>query len=321
MNEIYGLYCVCDTCKERQEWIRYVGQTIRGSEVRFRFHRYDALAENYVKKSGLRVYRWMRKHGVGNIRFKVLETGLEECDLDPREEYWIKALETFSGDNPSGLNLSRGGKSVRGYKHSPETREKMKGRAYTQETRDKMSASAKARGSDHLKPFHGMFKGEKSSNATITNEVATQIKSDLWDGAGIKETAEKFGVGQNVVNHLLQGRTWVDTPWPSDRERTPSTAHRRSAQKRVGVPLADITKRKLSERVSKAWNDPDRRERGSKASSGENNAMSKLSESDVRYIRRESEAGRSYTDISREMGVSSGCISKVARKISWKHVK
>lgn len=321
MNEIYGLYCACEACVQEPERIRYVGQTIRGAAERFKFHRYDALAENYAKKSNLAVYRWMRKHGIENIRFRVLETGLDVAELDDREVEWIAKLKTYAVDNPGGLNLAVGGASVRGYKHTEETRKKMSGREYSQGTKDKMSESAKARGMGHLAPFWGMFKGEKSANATMSDNTASKIKSDLWDGAGIKETARKYGVGDNTVNHLLQGRTWVHVPWPTDRVRTLSTAHQRSSAKRVGIPLTDTTKEKLSKSISAAWDDPDRRARGSEAVSGESNPSAKLDEGTVWYIRQEAESGRSYADIAKELGVTGGCVSKVARRLTWKHVK
>lgn len=321
MNEIYGLYCTCESCNREPEKIRYVGQTTRGAEVRFRFHRYDAIAENYSVKSDLAVYRWMRKHGVENIHFRVLEGEVPLEDLDEREVCWIAELQTFSREYSEGLNLSVGGASVRGYKHSEESLRKMSGREYSQATRDKMSASAKLRGVDHLIPSRGMFKGEKSSNATLTDKEAAKVKSKLWDGAGIKETAEEFGVGANTINHLLQGRTWNHIPWPTDRPRTASTAHKRSSASRIGVPLSDETKERLSRSISAAWDNPGRRDKASKALSGEGNPAAKLDEGDVRYIRAEATKGRSYTDISKELGISSGCVSKVARRISWRHVE
>ena len=317
MNDIYGLYCICDRCEGNT--VRYVGQTTRGSDVRFRFHRYDAAAENYAEKRDLPVYRWMRKHGVGNIRYTVLETVEDAESLNDAEMRWIAEMGTFTPGRSWGLNLTAGGSSLTGYRHSEETRERMRGRTYSIETREKMSQSAKARGTAHLAVYSGTFKGEKSPNARMSDDTAREVKGMLWDGFGLRETAEKFGLGLNTVAHLASGRTWAHVPWPTDRPRIASSASKRSAERRRGVPLPQETKEKMSRSISRSW-DADRRARESARVSGEGNPASKVTEDQVRYIRARTAEGASYASLSDEIGVSSGCISRIARGLTWEHV-
>lgn len=107
MGTIYGLYCICHP-KE----IRYVGQTSRSMKERFRSYK-TACAQNKPWP----VIHWMRKHGVGNIRWDVLETPENDL-LNEREIWWINELDTFKGRR--GLNATEGGGGLRGWKISPE---------------------------------------------------------------------------------------------------------------------------------------------------------------------------------------------------------
>lgn len=53
---------------------------------------------------------------------------------------------------------------------------------------------------------------------------------------------------------------------------------------------------------------------------GERNAFAKLTEDDVREIRRARDAGESQRDVARRFGVSQGTVSFIALRQTWKHV-
>ncbi len=54
---------------------------------------------------------------------------------------------------------------------------------------------------------------------------------------------------------------------------------------------------------------------------GEANGRAKLTETDVRFIRRRSSAGASLLDLSREFGITKTAVSYVVRGKNWKHIK
>lgn len=104
---IYGLYCACDNCKDKREWIRYVGQTVVDKPSRrLDQHRFESRSEGAY----LAVHLWMRKHGEYNIKMKILEDEVPEEQLDDRETHWIAELKTFKDDENGGFNLTRDGK-------------------------------------------------------------------------------------------------------------------------------------------------------------------------------------------------------------------
>ncbi len=54
---------------------------------------------------------------------------------------------------------------------------------------------------------------------------------------------------------------------------------------------------------------------------GEANGRAKLTETDVRFIRRRSSAGASLLDLSRDFGITKTAVSYVVRGKNWKHIK
>lgn len=110
----------------------YVGLSV-DIAARWRMHTFDA------KKSDGYLYRAIRKYGIANFVFAVLE----ECPRDllsEREKFWIKELAAFG----SGFNLNEGGTAPL---QSAETRKKtsdaLKGRKKTAEHNAKVSAANK----------------------------------------------------------------------------------------------------------------------------------------------------------------------------------
>ena len=96
----------------------YIGQAV-DIVKRWRDHR-----ENYLTHDEV-VYRAMRKYGLDNFAFDILE----ECcpdRLDEKEIYYIKQYRSYIGwkDN-HGYNMTEGGGGRRGFFFSKETRKKM----------------------------------------------------------------------------------------------------------------------------------------------------------------------------------------------------
>jgi len=133
-----------------------------------------------------------------------------ESLLDLREMFWIEFYKSYHYSNPKGLNLTKGGRTRKGYITSEETKEKqrnaklgkpgnMKNKRHTEETINKLS---QYRGENHWN-FGGSVseetkrkisesqKGEKHWNfgGTITEEHKNKI-SEKMTGRKMSEIAK-----------------------------------------------------------------------------------------------------------------------------------
>lgn len=85
----------------------YVGQ-VKNIKERWKGHEYKAFNE---KEKGYpsAIHAAFRKYGIENFSFEVIEECLSE-ELDIREAYWIKELNTMA---PNGYNLTAGGQHIK----------------------------------------------------------------------------------------------------------------------------------------------------------------------------------------------------------------
>lgn len=128
----------------------YVGQTRRTLAQRFYAHKRVVGKANACKA----LSDAMKAHGTANFTIELLRTCASQAEMDAWEVKLIAELGTFA---PGGYNLTRGGGGKSGYKHSPESVEKMaashRGKPLTAEHKAKVSASLKgnkyALGSKH----------------------------------------------------------------------------------------------------------------------------------------------------------------------------
>ena len=90
---IYGWYCTIT-----DKW--YIGQTI-DEECRFKRHIYYAIN----KKDNNRFHNALRKYGLDNFVYCVLEDNVLKENLNMRETDWIEYYDSFY----SGYNLTSGG--------------------------------------------------------------------------------------------------------------------------------------------------------------------------------------------------------------------
>jgi group I intron endonuclease len=128
-GEIYVVTCMVNGK-------RYVGQTTVGVETRWQRH---------LKRKGHAPCfgQALAKYGAESFSVEVVDTAGNQTDLNEREKYWIRLLNTIT---PHGYNLTEGGE---GGKPTAETREKMRqaklGTKASPETRAKMSLARKGR--------------------------------------------------------------------------------------------------------------------------------------------------------------------------------
>ena len=92
----------------------YIGQTIRTAEQRLKEHLYSS--------NNRHLSNALRKYGIENFILEVLESNVEEKDLDALE---IKYIAQYNSQ-VTGYNETSGGCGTRGYVFTQQDREKMR---------------------------------------------------------------------------------------------------------------------------------------------------------------------------------------------------
>lgn len=149
----------------------YVGQTIKEPNDRLNEH-----IKSANRGSELAIHRAIRKHGVENIVFEIIEllplySDLEKQEfiLDNKEIYYIDFFGTF-GKN--GYNLTKGGEGSLGREVSNYTRrlmsEKVKGRIVSDETKNKISVSQLERYKNNPRSKETSNKLSKANKGKVT---------------------------------------------------------------------------------------------------------------------------------------------------------
>jgi group I intron endonuclease len=147
----------------------YIGQTRTRLSARMASHRYEG--------SSCAIHGAIKKHGWENFRVDVLESGIQPCDIDDRERYWIKEHNTTA---PNGYNLEGGGNGLKII--SDETRRRM-AIAKTGKKRGPMPESTKQkignanRGRKPSPQCRAAAKAKGSYFATLTSEQQSKFAS------------------------------------------------------------------------------------------------------------------------------------------------
>ena len=89
----------------------YIGQTIKTADQRWKEHLSHIFGQHENDKNK-HLYRAMRKYGVENFKFEVLQDNIETYEqLDKAEIYWIDYYNTFL----YGYNETQGGQKYHSY--------------------------------------------------------------------------------------------------------------------------------------------------------------------------------------------------------------
>lgn len=126
------------------------------------------------------------------------------------------------------------------------------------------------------------LRGQDGHNAKLTDDDVIAIKARMWSGETDLSISRDYGLSTAAINYIRQGRTWSHIPNP------------------VGEPVPSPTGR---------------------FAAGSKPPNTKLTEDDVRYIRRESQAGRHATDLAAEFSVTKENISMIVQRKTWKNVE
>lgn len=142
----------------------YVGQTVQKFKKRIAGHKRQA----FKSKSQLPLHRAMRKYGIDNFIFEIIE----ECDsiesLNAAEAMWILKLDTF-GD--SGYNCTTGGE---GFIVSEETKKKISiSKTGSKLSEEHCRAISAATAGEH-NPFYG-----KTHSVDTIDKIKETLKGQM----------------------------------------------------------------------------------------------------------------------------------------------
>lgn len=94
----------------------YIGQTIYSLNNRISRHKCDSLNN----RDNMYFHRAIRKYGIDNFDWDIIDKADNIDELNRLEIYYIGWYDTYN----NGYNLTLGGKSNVGYKHSEESKRK-----------------------------------------------------------------------------------------------------------------------------------------------------------------------------------------------------
>lgn len=162
-------------------------------------------------------FKSILKYGWSNFKHEILYENLEELQAKTLE---ISLIRFYDSTNPNnGYNISTGGESCSGYKHSDEARKKIsefnkgrkvsdetkkklseshKGHKHSDESRKKMSESLKGR---KRKPFSDEWK-RKISESRIRQRIIcieTGVEYESYVDAAGKTGLSNVGIRQSCI--------------------------------------------------------------------------------------------------------------------------
>lgn len=80
----------------------YVGQTVRDPKVRFLEHMNDSVSQDYFHQA-------IRKYGPDNFTFEIIDEAQTIDELNQKEIFWIKELNSYACSSSNGYNTTHGG--------------------------------------------------------------------------------------------------------------------------------------------------------------------------------------------------------------------
>ncbi|MCK4815592.1 GIY-YIG nuclease family protein [bacterium] len=207
----------------------YIGQTIQKLHARRSDHIRKAIKYN----SKIYFHNALRKYGIDNFKWEIIDISDNVEKLYNKEKYWIKY---FNSTNKNiGYNMTTGGdhyvfsKEIRkkiglaglGRKKSQEEKELMRhrmlgannhlyGKKLSEETKKKISESRKGKGlgQTELQKLKCPHFGSSNGNSVINNNIAKEIKIMLKKGYRSIDIQKHFNISKSIVYSIRKNTTW-----------------------------------------------------------------------------------------------------------------
>ena len=197
-EEVGIIYGWCNIKNEK--W--YIGQTV-DEEGRFKRHIYNAIN----KKDNTHFHRAIRKYGLENFVYCILEENILRDNLNMKEQEWIEYYDSFH----SGYNLTLGGGGIKGKSSGMKGKpawNKGKIDIYSEETKKKMSESHKGiKNYNYNKPRTEETR-KKISNANKSRVVTKETRKK--NSESHKKKVNKYNLNGSYLqtyNSIIEAKT------------------------------------------------------------------------------------------------------------------
>jgi group I intron endonuclease len=168
----------------------YVGQTSKTIEDRLQRHIKEA-----KKKRNRYLYDAMNHYGYDNFIIEVIETDVDKNNIDDKETFWIKKLNTLI---PNGYNMTKGGGGGNTLEFWDEDRKKELYRKQGDKRRGKRSPEWRE-SIRQAACLREQSKSEENKNI-ISNKISKTLKEKYQNGT-IEVTIPKPKFGKDNWNH------------------------------------------------------------------------------------------------------------------------
>jgi group I intron endonuclease len=157
----------------------YVGITHRGLQVRIRSHKNEALSRNFNRK----FHNAIRKYGIENIKFEVIDTVIGMKNAHELEKYYIQQYNSFK----SGYNLTLGGDGTFGL-------------SFPSNKKGKPFAGDKEKLSKSLKQYYI----DNPKSRKYVDILPVLIQDYLNPELDLNLISEKYKINRNVITFLMK---------------------------------------------------------------------------------------------------------------------
>lgn len=197
----------------------YIGQTRNEKQ---RWQRHLSHTKNPHSKNYL-IHKAINKYGEANFELRVIQQLESKLDASNAEMYWISFYKTNVArfGNQFGYNLTDGGESVIGMRHSDDSKRKMseshKGIKHSIESKRKISSSniGKHFGATTFEwqakinaSLKGKKAGEKHHNVKLTEKNVLEIFKLLKEKRSHAKIATQFNVSRATISFIASGKRW-----------------------------------------------------------------------------------------------------------------
>lgn len=191
----------------------YIGKTKRSLKVRFNQH----------KNSKYLIGRAIRKYGEEHFKIELIEECETEEELNAREMYWIKTLNTKT---PNGYNLTDGGEGI--LNPSEKTREKI-----SKASMGNKSCTGRKHTEDEIERIRQSNLGQKRSPETCEkirqNKTGLKASEETKKKMSDKRKGRKFSEEHKKRISEARKKYWASIA-PEDRKLSAERRAQISAQ-------------------------------------------------------------------------------------------
>lgn len=183
----------------------YLTKNLTNNKCYIGWHATNKLYDGYIG-SGHLFKKAVKKYGKNNFVNGILEF-CEYDEIFKKEKEWIYNLNTKA---PIGYNLTMGGEGCIGYKHTPETMNKLIGRKISTESKKKMSLAKKGKKINYKKIISQDTKNKISM--TLTNfEKRDQIIQLYENGKSVNDIKNILKCSTKTITKSIKNfnkRSW-----------------------------------------------------------------------------------------------------------------